>query len=82
MHICAYTPGGLGAGRYRPVGTRRFNSSNQLTRNSITSEAFGITGELGGKNLDRDLAAEPRVLGQVHLAHAAHTERFENLVMT
>ncbi len=39
-----------------------------------TSEALGVRGELGGQHLDGHLAAQARVLRQVHLAHAASTE--------
>ena len=34
-------------------------------------QALGIRGELGRQHLDRHLAAQPRVFGQVHLPHAA-----------
>jgi hypothetical protein len=35
-----------------------------------------------GEDLDRDLAAEPRVLGAVDLAHAAGTERGDDFIGT
>ena len=41
-----------------------------------------VVGELLGQHLDGDLAHQVGVLGQVHLAHAALAERFEDLVMT
>ena len=40
----------------------------------------GIAGELVGKNLDGDLAAELEVPGAIDLAHAAGAERVEDLV--
>ena len=38
-------------------------------------EAFGIRGEAGVDDLDRDVTAEPRVPRPVNLAHAARAER-------
>ncbi len=45
-------------------------------------QAIGIVRESRRQHLDRDLAPESRVLGQVDLAHAASPERLENLVWT
>ena len=44
-------------------------------------ERFGVGGEIGGQELQRDLAAEADVLGAVDHAHAAGAEPLENLVM-
>jgi len=46
------------------------------------SQTFRVTGVLLRQHLDRHLAAQAGVLAEVHLAHAALTERFEDLVMT
>ena len=35
----------------------------------------------GGQHFDRDLPAEPGVVGQVHMAHAAFAEARENAVL-
>src|SRR6266540_2645138 len=43
-------------------------------------EPVGVLRELGWKNLQRDLAAEPGVARPVNLPHSARTERSENLV--
>jgi len=45
-------------------------------------QALGLRGELGGQHLDRDLAPEACVLREVHRAHAAGAEGFEDLVGT
>ena len=41
---------------------------------SNAAEAIGIVGERGGQDLDRDVAAEPRVARAIDLAHAAGAE--------
>ena len=48
----------------------------EAARASCTKRrAAAVVGEpLGGQDLDRDLAAEPRVAGAVHLAHASGAE--------
>ncbi len=43
-------------------------------------EALGARGELGGQHLDGHLAAQARVLGEIHLAHAARAEQLGDLV--
>jgi hypothetical protein len=43
-------------------------------------ESFGVLRDLGRQQLDRDAAAQPRVAGALYLAHAARTQRAENLV--
>src|SRR6185436_11304683 len=43
-------------------------------------EAIGGGVGLRGKDLDRDLAPEPRVVGAIDLAHAAPADRAEDLV--
>ena len=44
-------------------------------------ERLGVGGEIGGQELQRDLAAETNVLGAVDHAHAAGAEPLEDLVM-
>jgi hypothetical protein len=44
-------------------------------------EAFRILREPGGQQLERDLPAQPCVLSQVNLTHAACTEERENVVV-
>ena len=39
-----------------------------------------VVGETLGKNLDRDVALQPRVPGAIHLAHSAGAERREHLI--
>jgi hypothetical protein len=41
----------------------------------------GAFGELGGKDFERDLAVELRVLGEVDLSHAALSELLEDAVV-
>ena len=43
-------------------------------------EPIGVAGELERKDLDRDLALQPRVGRAVDLAHAARAERRHDLV--
>ena len=43
---------------------------------------LGASGEMRRKNLDRDGAIEPRVLGLIDLAHPSRSERGHNLVGT
>ena len=43
-------------------------------------EPFGIKGEAVGQDLERDVALERRVARAIHLAHAARTERGQDLV--
>ena len=43
-------------------------------------EAFGIVGDGGQQNFDRDLAVQPRVTGLVHLAHSAHADPRRELI--
>ena len=45
------------------------------------AQTVGITGELGGQHLDRDLATESRVFCQIDLAHSAGAELRDNLIM-
>ena len=40
-----------------------------------TAQAIGIRREAGGQDLDGDVAADPRITGAVHFAHAAGPER-------
>ena len=44
-------------------------------------DAVGIGREEVGKDLDRDLAIEPRITGAVHLAHSAGAERADDVVV-
>ena len=46
-----------------------------------TGAAIGVVGESLRQHLERDLAAELRVLGEVHLAHAAGAQRAEDPVV-
>lgn len=46
------------------------------------AHAVGVSGECRGQNLDRDLAAEPRIPGPIYLTHPASAERREDLVRT
>lgn len=39
-----------------------------------------IAAEVGGQNLDRNLAAEPRVLRPVHFTHATRTNAGQNFI--
>ena len=43
-------------------------------------EQHGIFGDTAGENLDGDIAAQPRVVGAIDLAHAARAEQAGNLV--
>src|SRR5207247_2361074 len=43
-------------------------------------QAFWIAHESRGKNLDGDVAAKPRVVSAVHLAHAALAEQRADLI--
>ena len=43
-------------------------------------ERLRVVGETLGKNLDRDVALQPRVPGAIHLAHSAGAERREHLI--
>ena len=45
-------------------------------------ECVGTLGDGGRQHFDRDVAAEARVLGAVHLAHPAGAERRNDLVRT
>ena len=45
-------------------------------------QALGIAGDRGRQHLDGDLALEARVDRSIHLAHAAGTERGDDLVRT
>ena len=44
-------------------------------------EPIGIARQLGGQHLERDVAAELRIGGAIHLAHAACAELVENSVV-
>ncbi len=44
-------------------------------------DPLGVVGKTGRKELERHPAAEPRVLGQVDLAHPAGTELAQHLVV-
>jgi hypothetical protein len=46
-----------------------------------TRAAFGIAGNLGGEDLERDLAPELGVAGTVHLAHATFAEESRDVVV-
>jgi len=46
------------------------------------SQPFRVTGVLLRQHLDRHLATQAGVLAEIHLTHAALTERFKDLVMT
>ena len=46
------------------------------------SEALRVVGHLGRQHLDGDAAFQPGVPRPVHLAHAALTEQFKDLVVT
>ncbi len=43
-------------------------------------EPIGIAGDERGKHLERDVALQPRVAGAVDLAHAACTNRLQDLI--
>jgi hypothetical protein len=43
------------------------------------SETVGILGERGWQYLERDLAVEPQIAGTIDLAHAARTNRGQDL---
>ncbi len=45
-----------------------------------TGERVGVLGKTRGKDLDRDLAAEPRVVGAVHFSHSARADRREDFI--
>src|SRR5215813_9871336 len=45
------------------------------------AQAVRIPGELGGQQLDGDLATESRVFGQIDLAHSAGAKLRNNLIM-
>ena len=45
------------------------------------AQALGVVGELRRQDLDRDLSAEARIEGAVHLTHAARPERAPHLVV-
>ena len=47
-----------------------------------TRQPLSILRETLGQNLDGHFASEPRVLRQIHLAHAARAERLEDRVGT
>ncbi len=44
------------------------------------NEPLGVVGEVGRQDLDGDVAAQPRIVSAVHLAHAARADQTENLV--
>ena len=44
------------------------------------AHSLGVAGELGGQQLERDLAPEPRIFGQIDLAHPTRAEWREYLV--
>jgi hypothetical protein len=44
------------------------------------AQPIGIRGELGGQDLDRDIATEPAVPRAVHLTHPARAERSDHFV--
>ena len=46
-----------------------------------TRQAFGVGGELGGQDLQGDVAAQLGVLGAEDLAHAAGADLFDDFVM-
>jgi len=73
-------PGGAGVGHRPPLGTRCFDSSNQLRTTlmrgvglpaSPPPKSLRIGGVLLRQNLDRHLATQAGVLTEVHLAHTA-----------
>ena len=43
-------------------------------------QALWIGGDVGGQNLERDIAAEPVIVGPIHLAHAAAAKRGDDPV--
>ena len=43
-------------------------------------ETLAVSGERGGQDLDRDLAAEARIAGAIHFAHPAHADPRRQLV--
>src|SRR5712692_2308545 len=43
--------------------------------------SLGIAGDAAGQHLQGDAAIEPRVFGEVHLAHSASAERAHNRVV-
>ena len=45
-------------------------------------QALGVGENAAGKDLDRHVAAEPRVPRPIHLAHASGADRREDLVGT
>ena len=45
-------------------------------------EAFGVVPERGRQDFQRDVAAELRVGGAIHLAHAACAELLQDLIVT
>jgi hypothetical protein len=47
-----------------------------------TAETIGIAGEGSGKDFDGDIAVQTRVPGAINLAHAACTQRRDDLVGT
>ena len=60
------------------VRVRQLRDRLRLTLQTLAR--LGRRGQPRGQDLDRDLAAEPRVFGAVDLAHSARAERREDLV--
>ena len=60
------------------VGVIDRSDGNRLAAQTLTRTRIG--GRLGGQQLDGDLTIEPRVPGEIDLAHASGTEGGKNLV--
>ncbi len=58
------------------MGERGYRARFQLE----TTAAVGILRVVGGQNLERDVAPQPRVAGAIHLAHSACTNRRDDLI--
>jgi hypothetical protein len=45
------------------------------------AHAVSVLGELGGQKFDCQLAAQPRVFGQVNFAHAARADAVDDAIV-
>ena len=73
---------GLALPRLQPINLRNVRMIQRREKARLSFESrqpLGVDGERRRQNLDRDLAAQPRIARSIHLAHPAGADGGEDL---
>ena len=57
-----------------------FSAATARASRSKRRTPLGVGANSGGQDLDGDVAAQPRIVGSIHLAHAAGAEQGHDFV--